>query len=122
MGHASSRLLPAVERGLLGPLAPYGFVALGGGGVRGETVECSNGWTLLTVSADWLEGELGVTVRTRAGLLSSLDDLIDLGRISGLRLTRLGRGVSAATVEAQLRKVADALIEQAPNVLIPDDG
>jgi hypothetical protein len=58
-------LLPAVERGLAEPLAVHGFVASGGGGQRGETVECSNGATLITISADWLEGELAITAKSR---------------------------------------------------------
>ena len=115
----SSRLLPAVERGLVEPLSSYGFVAAGGGGNRGETVECSNGQTLITVSADWLEGELSVTVQRLGQPPVAVADLVNLDGVKGLRMTRLGRNVSASTIETSLRKVAEALANQAPEVLTP---
>jgi hypothetical protein len=46
-----------------------------------------------------------------------VEDLVDLSRVKGLHLTRLGRGISTATVEEQLKKVATALLEQVPNLL-----
>ena len=115
----SSRLLRAVERGLVEPLARYGFVAAGGGGNRGETVECSNGQTLITVSADWLEGELSVTVQRPGESPVAVADLVDLDGVKGLRMTRLGRNVSVSTVESTLGKIAEALDEQASDVLLP---
>jgi hypothetical protein len=115
----SSRLLPAVERGLVEPLALYGFVATGGGGNRGETVECRNDQTLITISADWLEGELSVTVQRLGQSPVAVADLVDLDGIKGLRMTRLGRNVSVGTVESSLRKIAEALDEQATEVLLP---
>jgi hypothetical protein len=111
--------LDAVERGLVTPLLPHGFTASGGGGGRGETVECTNGTTLLTVSADWLEGELAVTVRKPGGPSVDIGEVIDLGRVKGLHLSRLGRGVSTERVAEQLKKLAQALMEQAPQVLAP---
>lgn len=117
----SSRLLPAVQRGLVAPLAAYGFVATGGGGNRGETVECTNGSTLISVSADWLEGELALTVRSAGRPPTAIGDVIDLTQIKGLHLSRLARNVGIETLEAQLRKLAEALIEQAPQVLVRDE-
>jgi hypothetical protein len=52
----SDRLIAALERGLVEPLIRYSFVASGGAGNRGETVECTNGTTLITISTDWLIG------------------------------------------------------------------
>lgn len=94
-----SRLPPAVERGLIPSLSRYGFTASGGRGDRGETVNCSNGSTLITVSADWLEGELSVTVQRAGESPVPIEDVLDLGKIKSLHLRRLGRNVSAATVE-----------------------
>jgi hypothetical protein len=74
---------------------------------------------LITVSADWLEGELSLTLQRLGQEAMPLGDLLDLDRVKGLHLTRLGRNVSVATVEAQLRKIAQALDEQASAVLAP---
>jgi hypothetical protein len=118
MWPVSNRLLRAVERGLLEPLRHYDFAATGGGGgYRGETVECSNGQTLIVVSADWLEGELSLTVQQAGASPVPITDFIDLSRIKGLHLTRLGRNVSTDTVEATLRKIGAALDEQAGSAL-----
>ena len=113
-------LLSAVERGFVEPLAEYGFVARGGGGNRGETVECSNGRTRITFSADWHEGELSVSVQRAGESPEMLEDLIDLGEIKALHLTRIKRGGSSGTVEATLRKIAGAIEAQAPHVLAGD--
>jgi hypothetical protein len=114
-----ANLLDAVQRGLVTPLTQHGFTASGGGGERGETVECTNGTTLLTISADWLEGELLVTVRKPGGPSVDIGEVIDVRRIKGLHLSRLGRGVSTEQVAGQLNKLAQALLEQAPHVLTP---
>jgi hypothetical protein len=111
------RLLAAVEVGFASLLTHYGFVASGGGSERGETVECTNGTTLITVSADWLEGELSLTVRSLGGRPVPVDDLIDLTRIKGLHLTRLSRNVTTDVVAAQLEKIALALSQQVPGTV-----
>jgi hypothetical protein len=111
------RLLPAVELGFGPLLSRYGFVASGGGGARGETVECTNGTTLITVSADWLEGELALTVRSAGEAEMSIAEVIDLARVEALHLSRLSRSASTETVAAQLRKIAEALVEQAAELL-----
>jgi hypothetical protein len=116
----SDRLLPAVERGLVEPLTQYGFVASGGGGHRGETVECTNGTTLITISADWLEGEMALRVQRSGQPSTAIEDLLDLTQVHGLHLLRLPRNVSVGTLEAQLRKIANALIEQVPELLVTD--
>jgi hypothetical protein len=98
----------------------HGFTASGGGGNRGETVECTNGFTLITVSADWLAGELSMSVQRAGGSPVPIEDVLDLGKIKDLHLRRLGRSVSAAAVETNLRKIAHALDEQAPDLLTSD--
>ncbi len=117
----SSRLLSAVERGLVGPLEIFGLTATGGGGERGETVECSNGSTLITVAADWLEGELAVTLQRFGEAPQAIEDLLDLSQVKGLHLTRLGKGASVDVVAAQLQRVATALREQRGDLLAFED-
>jgi hypothetical protein len=111
------RLLSAVERGLIAPLSRYGFSARGGGGDRGESVECSNGHALIRVSADWLEGELSVSLQRPGKPPIPIADLLDLTGVEGLRMTRLGRGVTVETLAATLKKIALALDEKVPELL-----
>jgi hypothetical protein len=102
----------------LDPLVPFGFAVAGhSGGLRGEALEMSNSLVLLTVSADWLEGEIAVSLRGVGGTEHSLDSVIDVGKVKGLHLSRVGKGATVGMVEATLRKIADALVEQAEDVL-----
>lgn len=111
------RLLRAVERGMAAPLAVFGFRAVGGGGTRGETVECTNGDVLIEVTVDYLEGEIWVSVRQRGGPALALEDVLSANSIKALHLSRLPRGVSAGVLEARLRKITDALTRDAPSLL-----
>lgn len=113
----TSRLLRAVERGLVEPLADYGFIATGGGGQRGETVECSNGFLRITVSADWLEGELTVELGKPGQPSRPISEVLDLTRHSAFRLSRLPRDVSVGSLEARLRPIATALESDASDWL-----
>jgi hypothetical protein len=102
----------------LDPLTAFGFTIAGhSGGLRGETLEMSNSHLLLTVSADWLEGEISVSVRAVGGPERTLASIIDLDAVKALHLHRVGRGATTGTVESTLRKVADALVEEANDVL-----
>jgi hypothetical protein len=112
----SDKLLRAVRKGLVGPLRPLGFRATGSGSARGETVECTNGSVLITLSADWLEGELDVTVTQPGQPALPLAALVNL-RGKAIHLNRLPRSVSVGTLEATMRKVAAALLEQIPQQL-----
>lgn len=107
----------AVENGLLPPLLSFGFAAREvASSQRGETVECGNGVALIAVSADWLEGELSVTVQQVGAPAVPVEDLVE---IKALHLTRIGRGTSPNVVEATLRKIAEALTTQVPEAITP---
>lgn len=121
MAAHSDKLLRAVQEGLVGPLRPLGFRATGRGSARGETVECTNGSVLITLSADWLEGELKVTVTRPGQPAVPLDALIKL-QGKAIRLNRLPRSVSIGTLESMLRKIAAALLEQSPQLLANVNG
>ncbi len=102
----------------LDPLVPFGFALAGhSGGLGGETLEMSNSLVLLTFSADWREGEISVSLRGIGGPERMLASVIDVDAVKALSLNRVGRGASIGTIESTLRKVADALVEQARDVL-----
>lgn len=109
------RLLDAAVSGFE-PLTARGFAlrSVGDSG-RGETVEAASDTTAIRVAADWLEGELDVTVQIVGGAEAPL--LAVVRRPSGLHLQRLPRGVKRGVLEATLRQVADAMVEQAGDVL-----
>jgi hypothetical protein len=102
----------------LDALTDFGFTIAGhSGGHRGETLEMSSSLVLLTVSADWLEGEISVTVRGIGGPERALASVIDVDAVKALHLNRVRRGATAGMIETTLRKVAGALVEQAEDVL-----
>jgi hypothetical protein len=102
----------------LDALTDFGFTIAGhAGGRRGETLEMSSSLVLLTVSADWLEGEIRVTVQGVGGPERTLASVIDVDAVKALHLNRVRRGATAGMIETTLRKVAGALVEQAEDVL-----
>jgi hypothetical protein len=112
----------AVERGLLGPLASLGYRPAGSkDGHRGAWVAIANGAVLITVTVDWLEGDLHVCLRSGPGEDAPLASLVDVAKAHGLRLSRLPRGVSAGVLESQLGKVAELLLADAQEVLVGSD-
>lgn len=117
MALENDRLLRAVQRGLVEPLGSLGFRATGVGSLRGETVECTNNSVLITLSADWLEGEIDVTVTQLGQPGVPLAALIELEG-KAIHLSRLPRSVSVSSLEATMRKIADTLLEQIPQMLV----
>lgn len=115
---AKARLLVAVEAGMVEPLGVFGFGVAGSDEThRGARVELTNGEVLISVDCDWLEGELTVSVRRGGGAEMPVEQLVDLTKAKALRLSRLGRSVSADALTSQLRKVSALLVEQVPDVL-----
>jgi hypothetical protein len=112
----SDKLLRAVDRGLVEPLRQFGYRATGTGSIRGETVELSNGAVMITLSADWLEGELDIRVAQRGAKAVPLRDLVEVQGL-GIHLSRLPRAVTAASLEGTMRKIAEALLSQVPEML-----
>ena len=100
------------------PLGAFGYRVAGSDeSHRGAHVELTNGEVLISVDTDWLEGELTVSVRCAGGADIPIEQLVDLSKAKALRLTRLGRSVSADVLASQLRKVSALLVEQVPDVL-----
>jgi hypothetical protein len=115
---APDRLAQAATDGLLVPLDVFGFRWAGSTeGDRGSSVELTNGRVLIRVVADWLEGELSITLRVAGEGELPVEELVDLSRIKGLHLARLPKSASADQLASQLKKVADALVVQAPAIL-----
>lgn len=81
---------------------------------RGAHVEMSNGRVVVNVTADWLEGEIDITVNDGTST-RPVSDIVVLPK--AVHLQRLGRGVSTDVVAAQLTKVAEALVGQASTAL-----
>jgi len=99
------------------PLRSLGFRATGNGSHRGETVECTNGSVLITLSADWLEGQLDVTVTQLGGPAVPLAALVKV-KGKAIHLRGIPRSVTVGSLEATMRKIADALLEQVPQLLV----
>ena len=116
MAGDNDKLLRAVESGLVEPLRQWGYRATGHGSFRGESVECTNGAVMITITADWLEGELDIRLAQRGTKAVPLRDLVTLQGM-GIHLSRLPRDVNATTLEATMSKIAAALLIQVPQLL-----
>lgn len=115
--NSEDKLALAVHLGMHERLSEFGYsVTSTGGNKRGSHIELSNGWVVVDITADWLEGEITITVNHN-GKSESINELVVLGK--GTDLRRLSRGVSRDVVGAQLTKVANALIEQVPHLFQP---
>jgi hypothetical protein len=111
------KLSDAAKAGLR-PLVERGFhVSTVADSPRGETVEAVRDLVAIRVDADWLEGEVQVTVQTAGEPPVALDRVVDVARVEGLHLRRVPRSVSRGVVESTLSKIAAALVEQASDVL-----
>lgn len=84
---------------------------------RGESIQILSDVVSISVSADWLEGEIEVALQARDGPAISLESLVDVAQAPGLHLRRLPRGLSRGSLESQLSKIATLLIDQASDVL-----
>ena len=100
------------------PVLALGFrVVPGPAGGRGESVDVIGDQITISVSADWLEGELSVHLQAFGGVPVPLASLVNPGQVSGLHLRRLSRSITAGQMESTLGKVADLLVTQASDVL-----
>jgi len=119
---APERLTQAVERGLLQPLGAFDFrVAGSSSSNRGSTVDCTNGEVLIHVVADWLEGEVTVTLRSLGGAEVSYEAIVHREDAKALSLTRLPRSPSTGVLVSKLRRLGEALAAQAPDILSGSD-
>jgi hypothetical protein len=106
----SDKLLRAVDRGLVEPLRQFGYRATGMGSLRGEMVELSNGAVMITLSADWLEGELDIRMAQREAKAVPLRELVEVQGL-GIHLSRLPRAVTAASLEGTMRIAEPCLVK-----------
>ena len=84
---------------------------------RGAKVTVVNRCVAVSVTADWLEGELYVSVSAHGGPEVALAEIVDLTQAKGLALSRLRRGASVGILEARLRKVGEVLVAQVAELL-----
>ena len=111
------RLADAAPTGLE-PLVARGFrIAVVADSPRGEAIEAVSNLVAVRVDADWLEGELAVTVQAAGQPAVPLDRVVDLATVEGLHLRRISRSVSRGMIESTLSKIASALVDQASDVL-----
>jgi hypothetical protein len=84
---------------------------------RGADALVANDHLVIRVTLDRLEGEMTVTV----GLLGlaewPIERVVNLAHVKGLKTRRIARAASSSFIEAQLRRLSEALIAQAPTVL-----
>lgn len=71
----------------------------------------------ISISVDWLEGEIDVELQALGHPAVPLGSVVDLGHVHGLHLRRISRSVTRDELVSTLTKVADALIAQASDVL-----
>lgn len=88
---------------------------------RGGSVRLVNQHVTIRIVADWLEGELDVTVKHAAGEELALHDIADPRTAKSLSLTRLSRGISEDAVVRRLQQIAALLDEQAAPLLTSGD-
>jgi hypothetical protein len=100
-------------------LAPFGFsVVSENDGHRGSRVEIANSCATITVSIDWLEGELDVSVQGAGGKEAvALAELVDFAEVKGLSTRRLPRGVSVGMLERRLAQIGGLLVDQSRDLL-----
>lgn len=106
---ASLAFRPIIEMG-------YRIESSGPGG-RGESVDVIGDVVSISISADWLEGEIDVELQAVGHAPLPLDSVVDVGLVHGLHLRRISRSVTRDQLVSTLTKVVDALVTQAPGVL-----
>jgi aryl-alcohol dehydrogenase-like predicted oxidoreductase len=94
----------------------YRIEASGPGG-RVESVDVIGEVVRISISADWLEGEIDVELQALGHAAIPLGSVVDLGQVHGLHLRRISRSVTRDELVSTLTKVVDALVAQAPGVL-----
>jgi hypothetical protein len=105
------------------PVTEMGYrIASSGPGGRGESVDIIGDFVKISVSADWLEGEIDVELQALGHAAVPLDSVVDLGQVHGLHLRRISRSVTRDQLVSTLTKVVDALLAQAPEVLAQTPG
>ena len=76
---------------------------------RGGTVSFTDGLRLLTISADWIEGELDASVREAGSPARSLEDIVPAAVASSLHLSRMGAAPTKGMLTSRLVEVTGVL-------------
>lgn len=84
---------------------------------RGSSVEIIAGSIAISVSADWLEGELNISVRALGDRPRNVAEVVDVSKTKGLSLSRLRKGATVDMLARRLSQVFDLLEQQFPGVL-----
>jgi len=117
-GGVVASLGSAVGGGMLDHLQPFGFVVAETTETRrGATVRLANGIATVVITADWLEGEIEVTVGRIGEEGVAFGSLVPPNAARALHLRRLPRNVRTSVVEAQLSQVAELLTEHQRDLL-----
>jgi hypothetical protein len=88
---------------------------------RGSSIELVNDAAAISVTADWLEGDLTVAIRPVGGALFAFEDLADAADAKGLSLARLPKGISTDSLARRLVQVLELLDLAVPGVLAGTD-
>ena len=88
---------------------------------RGSAVEIVNGAAAISITADWLEGDLTVAIRAVGGAPIELGALANSSDVKGLSLTRLPRSISVDSLARRLVQVLELLEREVPGVLAGAD-
>ena len=76
---------------------------------------------LISITADWLEGDLTVAIRAVGGAPIELGALANSSDVKGLSLTRLPRSISVDSLARRLVQVLELLEREVPGVLAGAD-
>jgi len=92
-------------------LADYGFrpVDTDLDSYRGGTVSFTDGFRLVTIDADWIEGVLDVSIREAGEPVRPLEALVPDAVASSLRLSRMSRAPTKGMLTSRLVEVTRVL-------------
>lgn len=89
---------------------------------RGSSVDLVNDQIAISITADWLEGELGISIRHVSGKSVELAELADPSEVKGLSLTRLKRDISVDMLARRVTQALDLLERSVPGLLEGTDA
>jgi hypothetical protein len=100
------------------PVVEMGYrIKSSGPDYRADWVDLIGDVVKISITADWLEGEINVELQALGHPAVPLGSVVDLGQARGLHLRRIARSATQGQLVSTLKKVADALVAQAPSVL-----
>lgn len=88
---------------------------------RGSSIELVNDAAAISVTADWLEGDLTVAICPVGEAPIDFKDITDAADVKGLSLTRLPKGISTDSLARRLVQVLELLEVAVPGVIAGTD-